>query len=320
MKGVILDLDTLAADDLDVSHLMQQLDDWSIYPNTSPEQLEERVADADVVLSNKVKIGSSAIKSCTQLKLIAAMATGIDHIDIVSAKEHGVLVCNARNYSTTSVAQHTMALILALSTRLLDYDRAVVSGDWHRNHVFCLLDYPINELAGKTLGIIGYGHLAKKVEVMAKAFDMRIIVSESLNPLSSNNNGSRLPLEKLLALSDVVSLHCPLTEQTRNLMNAERLSLMKSTALLINTARGGVVNESDLADALKQGVFAGAALDVLSQEPPTSESILLQGDIPNLIVTPHSAWASHESRQRLIDQLASVISAFVDGGSVQQVI
>ncbi|WP_339667997.1 D-2-hydroxyacid dehydrogenase [Dasania marina] len=315
MKGVILDFDTLAADDLQLSNLMQQLDDWAIYPSTTPEQLMERIADVEVVLSNKVKLNAETIKQNSQLKLIVAMATGTDHIAVAEATAQGIVVCNARAYSTASVAQHTLTLMLALSTRLLDYHAAVQRGDWSKNNFFCLLDYPIQELAGKTLGLIGYGNLAKKVAAMAQAFDMEILIAESLT--GRQNQTGRLPLNSLLAQADIVSLHCPLSEHTRNLIGAEQLALMKPTALLINTARGGIVDEQALAQALTAGTIAGAAMDVLATEPPPADSILLQKEIPNLIITPHSAWASQGSRQRLVDQLAAIISAFKKGHAIQ---
>ncbi|MCR8921805.1 D-2-hydroxyacid dehydrogenase [Dasania sp. GY-MA-18] len=317
MKGVILDFDTLAAEDLQLSELMAQLDDWSIYPSTSPEQVQERIAAAEVVLSNKVRLDAETIKQNPQLKLIAAMATGTDHIAVAQAKAQGIVVCNARAYSTASVAQHTITLMLALSTRLLDYHQAVQQGAWSKNHFFCLLDYPIQELAGKTLGLIGYGNLAKKVAAIAQAFDMEIIIAESLT--GDKSQPGRLPLNTVLAQADIISLHCPLSEHTRNLITDQQLALMKSTALLINTARGGIVDESALAQALKSGVIAGAAMDVLATEPPAEDSVLLQKDIPNLIITPHSAWASRGSRQRLVDQLAAIVSAYKAGDPIQQV-
>ena len=316
MKAVILDVDTLAPDDLDLSALMAQVENWQLYPHTSASQLHERIADADIVLTNKVVIDARAIASAKQLKLIAAMATGFNHIDVDAAKQQGVVVCNAVGYSTASVVQHCFALMLSLATRLTRYHHAVQRGDWQASQQFCLLDYPIIELAGKTLGIIGYGELGQKVAAVARAMDINVLVAESLNGAS---NKGRVPLDTLLAESDVVSVHCPLTEQTRHLIDSRALAIMKRGSLLINTARGGIVDELALAEALRSGHLAGAGIDVLAQEPPTQNSVLLSGDIDNLLLTPHSAWGSRESRQRLIAQLTAVIEAYKAGRPIQQV-
>lgn len=316
MKAVILDLDTLAPNDLDLSALMAQVDDWQLYPHTTPSQLSERIADADIVLSNKVVLNAEAIASAKRLKLIVVMATGVNNIDLEAAKIKEVMVCNALGYSTASVVQHCFALMLALATRLLDYQQAVRCGDWQASPHFCLLDYPVVELAGKTLGIIGYGELGKKVAAIARAMDMQVIVAESLHGAS---NEGRVPLKALLAQSDVISLHCPLTARTRNLIDCHALATMKRGSLLINTARGGIVDESALVQALQSGHLAGAGIDVLATEPPPKDSILLADNIPNLVLTPHSAWGSRESRQRLVAQLAAVVRGFIAASPIQQV-
>ena len=316
MKAVILDLDTLAPSDLDLSALIAEVDDWQLYPHTSPSQLLERIADADIVLSNKVVIGADAIASAKQLKLIAVMATGTNNIDLAAARAHGVTVSNALGYSTASVVQLCFGLMLSLATRLSDYQQAVSRGDWQASQQFCLLDYPIAELAGKTLGIIGYGELGKKVAVIAQAMDMNVIVAESL---SGASNDDRVSLNTLLAESDVVTLHCPLTDQTRNLIDDSALARMKRGSFLINTARGGIIDESALAQALRSGHLAGAGIDVLAEEPPAKHSVLLAGDIPNVLITPHCAWGSRESRQRLVGQLVAVIDGFIAGRPIQQV-
>lgn len=316
MKAVILDLDTLAPSDLDLSVLIDQADDWQLYPHTSPSQLIERIADADIVLTNKVVLDDGAIAAAAKLQLIAVMATGTNNVNLQAASKRGVVVCNAAAYSTPSVVQHCFALMLALATRLPDYMTAVNRGQWQLSRQFCLLDFPIQELADKTLGIIGYGNLGQKVASVAKAFDMKVLVAESF---CGNSNDGRVPLDALLADSDVVSLHCPLNEQTKHLLSRQKLALMKPTAWLINTARGGIVDEGALAEALKNASLAGAAMDVLAEEPPQANSVLLQGDIPNLLMTPHSAWGSRESRQRLVYQLAEVIAAFYRHQPIQQV-
>lgn len=316
MKAVILDLETLAPDDLDLSLLMDQVGCWQIHAATSPDQLLERIVDADIVLSNKVPITAEVMASAKQLKLIAVMATGTNNIDLPAAKARGITVCNAVGYSTASVVQHCFALMLSLATRLPDYQQAVERGEWQASEQFCLLNFPITELAGKTLGIIGYGDLGKKVAAIAQVMDMKVVVAQSM---SGASNDDRVPLKSLLAQSDVVSLHCPLSEQTRHLIDREALALMKPNSFLINTARGGIVDENALADALSAGQLAGAAMDVLAEEPPRENSALLSADIPNLLITPHSAWGSRESRQRLVVQLANVIKAFLSGQAIQQV-
>lgn len=319
MKGVILDLDTLSSHDLVLDNLQLQLEEWEYYPYTHQADVAERIKTADVVLTNKVPISRAVMVQAKQLKLIAVMATGTDVVDIKAADDCGVSVCNAVAYSTASVAQHTLMLILSLCTRLIDYTHAVDRGDWQKSHSFCLLDYPIQELAGKKLGIIGYGNLGRKVASIAKAFDMEVLIAESFSEKEGRSQELRLSMPELLAQADVISLHCPLTPQTQQLINANAISLMKPSAMLINTARGGLIDDIALISALKEGRLAGAAIDVLDKEPPSDDSLLLQGDIPNLIVSPHIAWASRESRQRLIDQLADVINAFRGGKPINVV-
>ena len=318
MKAVILDVDTLAAEDLNIGALKSQVEHWSLYGYTAEDEVADRIADADIVFSNKIKIDAEAMAAAKKLKLIAVMATGTNNIDLDAAKQQDILVCNARDYSTASVAQHTMAMILALSTNLIAYDRAVKQGEWQQQKLFCLLNHPIHDLAGKTLGLIGYGNMAKKVEQMALAFDMRVIVAQSLSADAELTEG-RVPLDELLSRSDIVSLHCPLTEQSRDLLNAKNIAKMKPSALLINTARGGIVNETDLVVALRDKVIAGAGIDVLSQEPPTDDSPLIQAKLPNLLLSPHCAWGSQESRQRLVDQLTEIVKAFKAGQPIQVV-
>jgi len=223
----------------------------------------------------------------------------------------GIAVCNVAGYATPSVVQHVFSLILALQTNLCDYSSKVFSGEWAKAEHFCLLDSPITELQGKTLGIIGYGELGQAVEKVAIAFGLNILIAESFSGRTSEN---RTPLDDVLKQSDIVTLHCPLSEQTNNLIDTAALSKMKSSAFLINTARGGIVNEADLAVALDNNIIAGAALDVLSQEPPV-KNILLENHRKNLIITPHIAWASQQSRQRLIDEIGKNISAFRKGKS-----
>jgi glycerate dehydrogenase len=221
-----------------------------------------------------------------------------------------VTVCNCRAYGTPSVAQHTLLLMLALATRLSDYQQAVRTGAWQQASQFCLLDFPIMELQGKTLGLLGHGELGSAVGRLAEAFGMRVLLGALPGRPA---RGDRLPLEALLPQVDALSLHCPLTDETRHLIGARELARMKPQALLINTARGGLVDEQALATALRAGHLGGAAFDVLSEEPPRHGNPLLDGDIPRLIITPHNAWGSREARQRIVGQLAENALAFFAG-------
>jgi glycerate dehydrogenase len=298
MRGVFLDTLTMKLEELNTSVLESSLDHWDFFATTAPEQTAERIKDADVVISNKVVLDRTLIANAKNLKLICACATGTNNIDLEAAKARHIPVRNVQGYAGASVPQHTLALILALATRWQQYHAAVMDGRWSRSPIFCLLDYPVMELAGKNLGIIGYGDLGRKVAQLGRALGMNILVAESS---SGEKQQARVPLKKLLAESDVISLHCPLSEQTEKLVNKEFLAAMKPGAFLVNTARGGLVDETALAGALTSGHLGGAALDVLSAEPPPHDHPLLAKDIPNLIITPHNAWISRESRQRLLD-------------------
>lgn len=309
-KAVFLDLATVGPDDLTLSSLESLPLSWSFYDSTSPTTINEHISNAEIIVSNKCKLNVDAISRASDLKYICAAATGFNHIDIEAAEARGIAVSNVRNYGTPSVVQHVYALMLALSTKLMEYSAAVQRGDWHRSENFCLLDYPIEEVAGKTLGIIGYGVLGQAVAKVAPALGLEVQVCQHLH---GDAEPGRLPLDELLASSDIISLHIPLNKLTENLIGEHELSLMKKSALLINTGRGGIVDESALANALRQHKIAGAGVDVLAIEPPLDDSPLLAGDIPNLIVTPHTAWASRQSRQRLVDQIADNISAFLKG-------
>jgi len=309
MLGVFLDRDSLDRGDLDFSMLDALPTDWQFYAQTHPEDLQERISDATVIITNKVVIDEAAMQAAPKLKLICVAATGYNNVDIGAAQRHGITVCNVRGYATPSVSQHVFALILSLSIHLVSYRQAVMRGDWQKSLHFCLLDYPIEELAGKTLGIVGHGELGKAVAHIAEAFGMNVIISQ--RPGTYEIPEGRVSFEQLLEQSDIVTLHCPLTPETHHLIGHDELRKMKSTALLINTARGGIVEEQALADALRDGYIAGAGVDVLNEEPP-KQNPLLADDIPNLIVTPHIAWASRASRQRLLTEIGHNIQAFLD--------
>lgn len=316
MKAVFLDYDSLDQHDLDISALKAVFTELILFPSTQSSEVLNRVQDANVIISNKVMVDAQTLQQCHNLKLILICATGTNNIDLVQAKEQGVVVCNCQGYGTSAVAQHTLMLMLALATSILKYDHAVKQGQWNQASQFCLLDFPIIELSGKTLGIIGYGELGKAVAQLAQAFGMNILIGSLPNRPADDQ---RVPFMELLPQVDFLTLHCPLTEHTRDLINTEALNLMKPSAFLINCARGGIVNETALANALRQGEIAGAATDVLTIEPPKTGNVLLADDIPNLIITPHSAWGSVDARQRMVQQMLENVIAFKAGQPIRQV-
>lgn len=311
MRGVFLDLDTVDSGDLDLAPITGTPGiEWTTFGTTNADQLRTRIDSAQIVISNKVVLDRAELESHPELRLIVVAATGTNNVDLTAAKELGITVCNVRNYGTPSVVQHVYALILALTTRLPQYMGAVAQGRWQTHAHFCLFDYPIRELSGKTLGIVGYGTLGRGVGAAAGAFGLRVLIAQ--RPGGPAQEG-RIPLPELLPQVDILSLHCPLTEQTRNLIGGNELAAMRDDAILINTARGGIVDETALARALRDGTIGGAGIDVLSEEPPAGGNPLLASDIPNLIVTPHIAWASKESRQRVLDIVGDNIRAYLDG-------
>jgi glycerate dehydrogenase len=280
------------------------------YDSTPPEKLYNRIRGAEIIITNKCKLSADSLKHAPLLRYVCAAATGFNHIDIDAADHKGIAVSNIRDYATPSVVQHVYALILSLSTRLMDYHSAIKDGAWQRSENFCLLDYPIEEVSGKTLGIIGYGTLGQAVAKVAPALGMEVLICQHLH---SGAESGRLELEELLSTADIISLHLPLNEKTTRLIGEREISLMKPGSLLINTSRGGIVDEKALADALKLKHIGGAGIDVLAAEPPVDGSPLLEVNIPNLIITPHTAWASRQSRQRLVDQVADNIRSFLAG-------
>ncbi len=300
MKAVFLDAATLG-DDVDLDPIRAVVEELVLHQHTGPDQVAERIAGFDTVLTNKVVLGAEHFSASPELKRIAVTATGLNNIDLEAARSAGIKVMNVTGYGRPAVAQHTLALILALATRLLDYHRDVQDGRWARSPQFCLMDHPILELEGRTLGIIGYGDLGKGVADRARAFGMKVLLGCRPGQEPGEVDGyPRIPLAELLPQVDVLSLHCLLTDDTRNLIGARELEKMKPEALLINTSRGGLVDEQALADALRAGTIGGAGFDVLTEEPPRNGNPLLAKDIPNLIITPHSAWASREARQRIV--------------------
>lgn len=310
MKAVFLDYDTLSTGDLDISALSSVVDDL-VLCESDDARTAERIRHAQVVLLNKVELSRDLLRGAADLKLIAVAGTGTNHIDVAAARELGIGVCNVRGYCTSSVVQHVWGLILSLTQHVSDYARLVGNGSWTHNEALTVLSLPIRELEGRIFGVVGWGELGRGAARVAEAFGMRVVIAERRR---GGPEPGRVQLGQLLASADIVSLHCPLNESTRGLIGAAELALMKSDALLINTARGALVDGHALAAALKAGRLGGAGIDVLPQEPPAHDDPLLEPGIPNLIVTPHVAWAAREARQRCIDEMAANIRDFVIGG------
>lgn len=318
MKAAFLDLDSTSHDDLDLSALQSCCNPLITWGATTLAQRLDHIGDAQIIISNKVVLDAQLLHALKdQIQLICVAATGTNNVDLVTAQQLGIPVTNIRDYASQSVAEHVMAMIFALRRQLPAYQQALQRGEWQQSPHFCLLNYPMDDIAGSQLAIIGYGNLGQATAKLAQAIGMEILIAEQ--PGQTPRPG-RLAFEAAVAQADVISLHCPLTANTRDLFNAERLRLMKPSALLINTARGGIVNEADLVQALQQGWIAGAAVDVLMQEPPHADAVLLQTALPNLLVTPHVAWASRKARQTLVDQLASIITRFQQGEWMNRVV
>lgn len=310
MRGVFLDLDSVHPQDLDLDPLRACLTEWSFFDQTNPQQVAERIAGAQVVVTNKVPLTADQLRNAEALRLICVAATGTDRIDLPTARHAGIAVSNARDYATASVAEAVFALVLTLTRQLDRYRAQVAAGRWSESPHFCLFDTPIEELHGKTLGIIGYGVLGHAVAQRAQAFGMHVQIAQRLH---AEPVDGRVPVAELLSTSDVVSLHCPLSATTRHLIGHAQLRTMKHNAILINTARGGIVDESALVTALEDGWIAGAGIDVLSQEPPPANSALLNCRSTRLVLTPHVAWASRTARQRLLEEITDNIKAFQRG-------
>ena len=307
-KAVILDADTVTSGDVSLEPLTS-LSETIVYGYTEPDKVATNIGDAEIVLTNKCRITEEVFEACPNLGLIGLFATGYNNIDIESARKHGCVVANVPGYSSDAVAQHTFALILNYFSKIHDYNNYVQSGGWCKSKLFTHFDIPLNELSGKTIGIIGYGAIGKQVAKIASAFNMNVLVY--------TRTGSKNTLDEVLKSSDIVTLHCPVNDGTKELINAETLSMMKPTALLVNTSRGGVINENDLADALKTGKIASAAIDVLTEEPVSPDCPLL--GLQNCVITPHVAWAPIETRVRLIGLVADNINAYLSGNPTNNV-
>ena len=318
MKLVILDGYAENPGDLSWDGLSKLVDEYTVYDITAPEDIIKRSLDADILVTNKTPVTRQTIEKLPKLKFIAVLATGFNVVDCKAARERGIPVSNIPAYSTDSVAQLVFGFMLEFSNRVALHSESVKNGDWEKSEHFCYLKAPISLLSGKTLGIIGFGRIGFAVAEIANAFKMRVL---AFSPHTNTYNGfgtvEFCSIEKLVAESDFVTLHCPLTESTSGMVNKAFLEKMKRTAYLINTSRGGVVNEQDLAAALENGTIAGAGLDVLSAEPPKGGNVLIGAK--NCLITPHIAWASLEARTKLLNIFLENVESFVKGTPVNVV-
>lgn len=309
MDAVFLDFASLG-EGISADKLASCVNTLDIHDASVQADVVDKCRGHGAVFTNKLGFDAATLAALPELRYIGLTATGADKVDLQAAREHQVAVTNITAYCTQSVVQHVFAVLLSLTHNLQAYRRDVANGEWQRQDNFCLLQHPVRELSGLTLGVVGYGELGQAVASLACAFGMRVVVARRN---ADDKRSDRVPLATLLADSDVISLHCPLTAETRHMIDAEALAAMKNDAILINTARGALVDSDALATALAAGSIGGAAIDVLSQEPPTDGNALLEQQLDNLIVTPHIAWAAREARQRAVDQTAENFMAFLAG-------
>ncbi len=322
MRSVFLDFGTVSHDDLDTRSLERVLPGIELYPASTDAEVDERIAGCEFILTNKLNLSRARMRAVPGLRFIGLTATGTNNVDLEAARELGIAVCNIRDYCTVSVAQHVLGVMLLLTHRLREYGTAAIDGTWARSEQFTVPGAPIRELSGKVLGIVGFGTLGRAVAKAGQtALGMRVLVAQRPGTKPGRNDDTatsiglvRVTLDELLRSADVLSLHCPLTPATTGMIGARELALMKPDALLINTARGALVDLDALVAALRGGDLGGAAIDVLPQEPPVSGSPVFGPDIPNLLVTPHIAWAAFEARQRAVDELVLNIEDFLRGG------
>lgn len=311
MKGAFLDWDSLGGQ-LDTANVTALPIDWDFHAQLDEPRLMSLLPQYDILVTNKVILDPARLAMADRLKLICVAATGTNNVDLQAAAERQIPVCNVTGYATDSVVQHVFMLIFNLLREFPAYVHDVHAQKWQTSPYFCLLDHSIRSVRDLCLGIIGYGELGQAVAATARHFGMQVRVAQSFMP-GAKKDPQRLPLDTVLAEADILSLHCPLSKYTENLLDASAFAKMKSTALLINTARGGIVNERDLLVALEQKQIAGAALDVLAQEPPPVHHPLIDAAIPNLIITPHIAWASLSARQQLLDGVAQNVQSWLEG-------
>ena len=314
MRIVITDAATVLDDNISLN-VFRQFGEVTLYDVTSPDELPERIKDAEAVLCNKTPLTAEAMEQAPHLRYIGLFATGYNNIDTAYTSANGITVCNVPGYSTEAVAQHTFAFILALINRIGEYNQTVAEGDWIRSRTFSYFPLPIAELCGKTIGIIGYGAIGRRVGDIAKAFGMTVLVNNR-RPVN-DDTVRQVDLDTLLKTADIVSLHCPLNEDSKGIMNAEAFAKMKKGSFLVNTARGPLVDEKALRQALESGHLAGAGVDVLCVEPMEPTCPLLNA--PNCLITPHIAWAGAETRRRLLGIMQDNINAFLDGNPINTV-
>ncbi|HWQ76022.1 MAG TPA: D-2-hydroxyacid dehydrogenase [Syntrophomonas sp.] len=311
MKIIVLDGYTANPGDLSWNQL-EELGELTVYDRTAPNLIADRIGDAEAVFTNKTPLSAEVFAACPSIRYVGVLATGYNIVDVEAARERGIVVSNVPAYSTDSVVQLVFAFLLEICHHTGAHSDAVHAGAWGRSPDFCFWNYPLMELAGKTMGIIGYGGIGKAVGQVAEAFGMEVIAS-----VSRNHEEGRVPLDTLLERSDVITLHCPLTPQTEGLICRDTIAKMKDGAILINTSRGPVVNEKDLADALISGKIYAAGIDVVSEEPIRNDNPLLTA--PNCFITPHIGWAPLESRRRLLAITADNFKAFLRGKPVNVV-
>lgn len=310
MKITVLDGYGMNPGDLSWKGL-EELGDVTVYPRTSPDEVVERSRDAEILLTNKVVIGRETIAALPKLRYVGVLATGYNVVDVDAARGHGVTVTNVPAYSTDSVVQMTLSHILNITGRVAHYARLNREGRWSGNPDFCYWDTPLTELSGKTIGIVGLGNIGMKVASMARCLGMDVFALTGKDSATLPDGIQKTTLDGLLGVSDVLTLHCPLTEKTRNMINAETIGRMKHGAILINTGRGPLVDEQAVADALVSGQLGGYGADVMCSEPPSADNPLFSA--PNAFITPHIAWATLEARQRLMDTAVANVRMFIAG-------
>ncbi len=319
MKAVFLDFATMGPDDLDPSPLTDLLPELKFFDVTPEELTAERVKDAQFVFTNKIRFDDETLGGAKSLRFIGLTATGTDNVDLSGADKYGIAVCNIRAYCTQSVVEHVFAVLLHFTHNISRYAEIVRNGEWQESDEFCMLKYPIRELSGMTLGIVGHGVLGHGVEKIAREFGMTVLIARRPG-ISAKHDDGRTDFREMLRIADVITLHCPLSDDTKNLFGEKEFRMMKPDAILINTARGGLIDSAALAAALGTGQIGAAAIDVLPHEPPADGNPLLDYDGPNLIVTPHVAWATKEARQNAINELAANVAAFLKGEERNRVV
>lgn len=318
MKIAMLDLNFIRHDNIDITGF-ENYGDLYLYDDIPNFRMSDILKDIDIIISNKTKIDSELISNCKKLKYIGLLSTGYNTVDLHAANEKNIIVTNVPNYSTDAVAQHTFALITELYSKVSKYNTLVKQGEWEKSSNFCLLADPIYELKDKTIGLIGFGNISKQVFRLAKAYNMKALVYNRTKYIEYESNQLKFVdhINDIFKKSDIVSIHCPLFNETRGLINKEKLKMMKPNAILINTSRGPVVDENDLAYALKNNIIMGAGVDVVSTEPITHDNPLLNCE--NCIITPHIAWIPNETRQRLVNSAVNNLEQFLKGKPINTV-